>query len=87
MTPRAPGEHPDLPRLVCELAPARPATKNSAGHPAYGRYLLSPIRVLETADPARLRRHAHELLALADALELEHLRGAPGQQTIDTGAA
>lgn len=86
----APGEHPDLPRLVTELYAAQPeervGRKTFPGHPAYARYLLSPLRVLATASPARLRRHAHQLLALADALELVQAEPTPGQQELDVSA-
>jgi hypothetical protein len=82
----APGEHPDLPELVCELYEAQPAVtagrKSIPGHPAYARYLLSPLRVIATASPARVRRHAHQLLALADALELVQMEAPIGQQSL-----
>ncbi len=80
----------DLPRLVTELyqaTPDRPGRGGTTtpGAPAHARWLLSPIRVLVTSDPARLRRDAHKLLALADALELVQLDGHVGQQTLEVG--
>lgn len=76
-TTLAPGEHPDLPALVTELYEA------TDDHPAYGRYLIGGTRVICTANPARIRRHAHQLLALADLVELAP--PAPGQQSLEVG--
>jgi hypothetical protein len=69
----------DLPRLVCELHPAGQQDR------AYARYMFSATRVVVTREPARIRRHAHELLALADSLELELAVPAPGQQALEVG--
>ncbi len=79
---RAPGEHPRLPRLVCELTEARPEQTTArgkviqAGRPTTARVLIDTTRVLVTAHPPRLRAWAAQLLELADVLELEHRRTA-----------
>lgn len=74
--PVLPGEHDTLPRLVLELYEAGDL------RPAYGRVLISATRVLETANPDRLRAWARGLDALADDLEEAHELGQPGQQTL-----
>ena len=89
--PIAPGEHPDLPRLHCELLEAQGEHQADGrtfpAHPAYARFLFSPQPVVVTASLARIRRYAHRLLTLADELELVQRDGIPGQQTLDMSAA
>lgn len=69
----APGEHPDLPRLRIQLYGPQPTTRVGRraypGHPAYARYHFSPLPVIVTSNPERIRGHATALLELADALE------------------
>lgn len=84
--PLAPGEHPDLPRLHLELTAATATTRTGPGRPACARVLFSPLPVLITANPDRLRAIAVQILDLADALEHTHTLGIPGQQTLDTKA-
>ena len=84
--PLAPGEHPDLPRLHLELHAATPATRTSPAQPACARILFSPLPVLTTANPDRLRTLANALEQLATDLEHAHTLGTPGQQTLDTKA-
>ena len=83
--PLCPGEHPELPALILELHPLLPPSGKSPGRPAMVRVLFSPIRVLHTSNPDRLRAIAHDLLELADDLATAH--GSPpateGQQSLD----
>lgn len=71
------GELADLPRLHIDLMAATEVD------PAHARVMFSPIGLLRTSRPARLRRYAHGLLAAADLLELRQAEGAPGQQTLE----
>lgn len=90
--PLAPGEHPHLPRLICELTEATPQQHTPRGkttreaHPATARIQISPLHVLTTANPDRLRHWAQQLDAIAHALETEHQHGHPGQQTLPQGS-
>jgi len=83
--PTLPDEHPELPYLVAELHPALAPSGKIPGRPAMARILLSPVRVLQTSNPDRLRAIAADLLELADDLARAH--GSPpapeGQQSLD----
>lgn len=85
--PLAPGEHPDLPRLRCELHPGAPAggtaRKPIPARPPTARILFSPLSVVETSNPDRLRHYAAELLDLADGLEAAHAQHTTGQLDLD----
>jgi len=83
--PTLPDEHPELPYLVLELHPLVPPSGKSPGRPAMARVLISPVRVLETANPDRLRAMAADLLELADDLARAHGSppASPGQQSLD----
>lgn len=73
--PLAPGEHPDLPRLRVELHEGRPAVagrKATTALPPHVRILFSPVRVVDTCSPDRLRHFATQLQAAAEVLEREH---------------
>lgn len=73
--PLAPGEHPDLPTLRVELHEGRPATggrKATTALPPHVRILFSPLPVVDTANPDRLRHYARQLEAAANVLEHEH---------------
>jgi len=80
---RLPGEHPRLPVLRVELHGPRPASRQGRDAvgvlPAHARVWLSPVGVLSTADPARLRRLARQLLAAARQLEAHAGHGTPSQ--------
>lgn len=85
--PLAPGEHPDLPRLHCELHPGRSAAgtarKPIPPRPPTARFLITTTRVIETANPDRIRTYAQELLDLADGLEQAHHDHTTGQLDLD----
>lgn len=77
--PLYPGEHPTLPELRLELYPGRPAVagrKPATAIPPYARLLYTPLRVLETSNPDRIRAHAVAMLTLADDLERAHAEHA-----------
>lgn len=84
--PMAWGEHPDLPQLRCALyeAVVEDRRVRRPARPAYARVHISPVAVLETGNPDRLREWSAELADLADALEWAHgqTEAAIGQQTI-----
>lgn len=89
--PLAPGEHPDLPRLHCELYPGRPAggtrRKPTPSRVPTARFLIDTTRVIETANPDRIRGYAQELLDLAEALEHAHANflAHPDQLQLEEG--
>lgn len=73
--PLAPGEHSDLPRLRVQLHDGRPAVagrKPTTAIPPHVRILFSPLGVVDTSNPDRLRGYATQLIAAANLLEAEH---------------
>lgn len=89
--PLARGEHPDLPRLHIELHEGRPAVagrKPTSAIPPHVHLLFSPVPVIDTSNPDRLRAYAAQLTAAADALENEHNIHAEqtGQLPLDQAA-
>lgn len=80
--PIYPGEHERLPELVLELHEPFDGRGQQMSRPASARVLISPLRVLWTSNPDRLRAWAEALLVLADDLEEAHGLGMPGQQEL-----
>lgn len=76
--PTLPSEHPTLPRLVLELHDAvveevgRGGQVRRSASPAFARVLFSPLPVLATSNPDRLRELARNLDRMADVLADAH---------------